>query len=131
MSGVSTRRARVLVVDDDRDTALYLSVLLEDNGYETRTAQDEAAALSQLGEFLADAVIMDVMMPGRSGLDLLVKLRSSPRWSDLSLIVVTGSDLVLEDHGASYLSSHQGIRGPDAVLGKPVDPQELLRILQA
>jgi len=130
MSGVSTGKARVLVVDDDRDTAVYLSVLLEDNGYEARMAEDEAAALSQLEEFAADAVIMDVMMPGRSGLDLLVRLRSSPRWSDLMLIVVTGNDLVLEDHGMSYLSSHDGIRGPDAVLGKPVDSQALLRLLE-
>ena len=52
MSGVSTGKGRVLVVDDDRDTALYLSVLLEDNGYEVRTAEDEVEALSRLEEFL-------------------------------------------------------------------------------
>lgn len=130
MSGASTKATRVLVVDDDQDTALYLSVLLEDNGYETRTAGDADAALSQLEEFPAEAVIVDVMMPGRSGLDLLVKLRTSPRWSDLPLIVVTGNDQVLEDLGMSYLSSHPGMRGPDAVLGKPVDTEALLRVLK-
>lgn len=119
------------MVDDDRDTALYLSVLLEDNGYEVRTAEDEVEALSRLEEFPADAVIMDVLMPGRSGLDLLVKLRNSPRWRDLMVIVVTGNDRVLEDYGKSYLSLHKGIRGPDAVLGKPVDPKVLLRLLDA
>ena len=46
-------------------------------------------------------------------------------------VVLTGNDRVLEDHGRSYLSSHKGIRGPDAVLGKPVDPQALLRALEA
>ena len=117
------------MVDDDRDTALYLSVLLEDNGYEVRTAEDAVEALSRLEEFPADAVIMDVLMPGRSGLDLLVKLRNSPQWRDLMVIVVTGNDRVLEDYGKSYLSLHKGIRGPDAVLGKPVDPRALLRLL--
>ena len=117
------------MVDDDRDTALYLSALLEDNGYEVRTAEDEVEALSQLEDFPADTVIMDVLMPGRSGLDLLVKLRSSPRWSNLMVIVVTGNDRVLEDYGKSYLAFHKGIRGPDAVLGKPVDPEALLRLL--
>jgi CheY-like chemotaxis protein len=130
MAGVSTGRKRVLVVDDDQDTADYLSVLLADNGYDVCAAASQSAALSRLEEFQADTVIMDVMMPGKSGLDLLVKLRSSPRWSDLSLIVITGNDRVLEDHGKSYLSSYEGIRGPDAVLGKPVDPAALLRLLK-
>ena len=130
MAGVSTGGRRVLVVDDDQDTLDYLSALLIDNGYEVRTAASHAAALLQLEEFQADAVLMDVMMPGKSGLDLLVKLRSSPRWSDLSVIVVTGDDRVLEDHGKSYLSAHKGMRGPDAELGKPVDPEALLRVLE-
>ena len=118
------------MVDDDQDTSEYLSVLLADNGYEVRTAEDAATALLQLEEFSADAVIMDVMMPGRSGLGLLVKLRSSPRWGDLRLIVITGNDHVLEDHGKSYLSSHGEVRGPDAVLGKPLNPEALLRVLE-
>jgi CheY-like chemotaxis protein len=130
MAGVSIGRRRVLVVDDDQDTSDYLAVLLGDNGYDVRTAGNQAAALSRLEEFQADTVVMDVMMPGRSGLDLLVKLRNSPRWSDLSVIVVTGNDRVLEDHGKSYLSSHKGLRGPDAVLGKPVDPAALLQLLE-
>jgi putative two-component system response regulator len=130
MAGVSSGRKRVLVVDDDQDTSDYLSVLLADNGYDVCAAANQEGALSRLEEFQADTVIMDVMMPGKSGLDLLVKLRSSPRWSDLSLIVITGNDRVLEDHGKSYLSSFKGIRGPDAVLGKPVDPAALLRLLE-
>jgi CheY-like chemotaxis protein len=130
MADVSTGRKRVLVVDDDQDTSDYLSVLLADNGYDVCAAANQAAALSKLEKFQPDTVIMDVMMPGRSGLDLLVKLRSSLRWSDLSVIVVTGDDRVLEDHGKSYLSAHKGLRGPDAVLGKPVDPEELLRVLE-
>ena len=130
MAGASTGKKRVLIVDDDQDTLDYLSALLVDNGYEVRTATNHAAALSQLEEFQADAVLMDVMMPGKSGLDLLVKLRSTPRWSDLSVIVITGDDRVLEDHGRSYLPADKGLRGPDAELGKPVDPEALFRALE-
>jgi len=130
MVGASAGRRRVLVVDDDQDTLDYLSTLLTDNGYEVRTAANHAGALSQLEEFQADAVLMDVRMPGKSGLDLLVKLRSSPQWSDLSVIVVTGDDRVLEDHCRSYLPADKGLRGADAELGKPVDPEALLRVLE-
>ena len=131
MASESTGKARVLVVDDDRDTALYLSILLEDHGYEVRTAEDNAAALAALEDFAADKVIMDVMMPGASGLALLVTLRSDPRWAELSVIVVTGNDSVLEDYGRSYLAVHEEMRGPDAVLGKPVDPEALLRLVES
>jgi len=131
VSAVSAGRKRVLVVDDDHDTLDYLSVLLGDNGYDVCTAADEPTAIARLADFSADAVIMDVMMPGRSGLGLLVKLRANPRWRDISVIVVTGDDRVLEDHGKSYLSSYEGMRGPEAVLGKPVDPQTLLRLLES
>jgi CheY-like chemotaxis protein len=79
MAVVSTGKKKVLVMDDDQDTLDYLSALLGDHGYDVRTAASQAAALSRLEEFQAETVIMDVMMPGRSGLDLLVKLRSSPR----------------------------------------------------
>ena len=47
------------------------------------------------------------------------------------MIVVTGSDKILEDDCQSYLGSHQGVRGPDGVLGKPVDRQALLAILKS
>jgi CheY-like chemotaxis protein len=130
MAVAPAARVKVLVVDDDHDTSEYLSALLGDHGYEVRTADDAAGALLQLEEFPADAVIMDVMMPGRSGLDLLVKLRSSTRWKDLRVVVVTGNDRVLEDHGKSYLSSHGGVRGPDAVLGKPLNTATLLNVLE-
>ncbi len=131
MAETSNGRRRVLVVDDDQDTLDYLSALLADNGYEVRTAANHPMALSQLEEFRADAVLMDVRMPGKSGLDLLVKLRSDPQWSDLSVIVVTGDDRVLEDHGRSYLPPDRGLRGPDAELGKPVDPEALLQVLKS
>lgn len=121
---------RVLVVDDDSDTVEYLSALLEDNGHEVRSASDTTAAIARLEEFAADTVIMDVMMPGRSGLDLLVRMRKDRRWHDVRVIVVTGNDLVVQDGGKTYLSLHDGVRGADAVLGKPVDPEELLGLLR-
>lgn len=117
---------RILVVDDDEDTVVYLSAILEDNGYRVSSAADAATAVARLQDTPADMVIMDVMMPGRSGLDLLVKLRRDPRWRDLRIVVLTGNDEVVRDGGKSYLSLHDGIRGADAVLGKPIDPEILL-----
>lgn len=121
---------RILVVDDDPDIVDYLSSFLEDHGYEVASAGDGAAALSVLHGFQPHLVLIDVLMPGRSGLDLLVTLRRDPRWADLPLVVVTGNDQILQDDCQSYLGSHLGVRGPDGVLGKPVNRDTLLAMLE-
>jgi CheY-like chemotaxis protein len=120
---------RVLVVDDDADTVEYISTLLEDNGYDVRGADRSSDALLVLEAFAADVVIVDVLMPGRSGLDLLVQIRRDARWRDVPVLMLTGNDQVLQDGGRSYFSSHEGMRGADEILGKPLDPEELFGAL--
>ncbi len=119
---------RILVVDDDGDTRIYLTMLLEDNGYEVESAGDAATARRMLDDFEPAAILMDVLMPGRSGLDLLTSLRRDPRWCDTTLILITGNDQVVQDAGRSYPPSSQ-LRGPDGIISKPVDREELLRTL--
>jgi DNA-binding response OmpR family regulator len=121
---------KVLVVDDDSDVTEYMASFLEDEGYEVEKAGDSEAALSVMGSFHPDAVLIDVMLPGRSGLDLLVSLRRSADWTDIPLILVTGDDAVLKDECRSYLESHRDVRGPDHVLGKPMDRDRLLAALK-
>ncbi|HEX7671502.1 MAG TPA: response regulator [Polyangiaceae bacterium] len=120
---------KVLVVDDDPDVVAYVTSFLEDQDYVTRSAGDAARALAVLEGFRPDAILVDVLMPGKSGLDLLVTLRRDPRWQDLPLVVVTGMDQILEKDCQSLLLAHEGIRGPDAVLGKPIDLKALLAVL--
>jgi len=119
-------KVRVLVVDDDDDTSLYLCSLLQDNGYETSAASDSEGAWEAMERFRPQVLTLDVMMPGRSGLDLLVRLRGDDRYGSTRTIVLTGHDGVVEDEGASYLRRHGIHSGPDAVLGKPVDTASFL-----
>jgi CheY-like chemotaxis protein len=124
------RGNKILVVDDDPDIVEYLGSFLKDNGYEVASATDVRTALSTVGRFAPDAILLDVLMPGRSGLDLLVRLRSDARWCEIPLVVITGSDKILQDDCQSYLGTHHGVRGPDGVLGKPVDRDTLLAVLK-
>lgn len=121
---------RLLVVDDDPDILLYAASLLEDNGYPVSTARSSAEALALLEDLEVQAMLIDVLMPGRSGLDLLVAIRKSARWRDIPVVVMTGMDQILRDDCQNYLGSHNGVRGPDAVLGKPIDPPTLLAVLR-
>ena len=120
---------RVLVVDDDPDILEYVSSFLEDHGYEVAVASRASSALAALDSSPPDAMLLDVLLPGRSGLKLLTTIRRDRRYADLPVVVVTGNDRLLEDVCQSYIGSHDGIRGPDGVLGKPIDRDALLRIL--
>lgn len=121
--------SKILVVDDDPDIVAYLTSFLEDNGYVVDSAIDASSARTAIERFQPDAVLIDVLMPGRSGLDLLVNIRSDPRWTNLPVFVVTGHDKILQDDCSSYFGLH-GVRGPDGVLGKPVDRETLLSVLR-
>jgi CheY-like chemotaxis protein len=129
MNAAAALPCRVLIVDDDPDIVDYLSALLEDHGFEVRSASDVTRALAELRRSRPEVVLIDVLMPGRSGLDLLVTIRRDPQLADLALVVITGSDQVLEDDCQSYIGSHNGLRGPDGVLAKPIHPGSLLAVL--
>ena len=80
-------------------------------------------------EPLAVSTEFDHPRVAKSGLDLLVSLRRDPKWRDVPMVIVTGSDTLLEDDCQSYLGAHEGVRDPDGVLGKPVDRETLLSVL--
>ncbi len=121
---------RVLIVEDDPDIVDYLSFFLEDEGYAVEAASRCSTAREMMEDFRPEVILIDALLPGKSGLELLVSLRRDPQWSDLPMVVVTGNDTLLEDDCQSYLGAFEGVRGPDGVLGKPVDRETLLTVLK-
>ncbi len=86
--GVHGRRA--LVLDDNRDAADTLSMMLDLLGFQVRTIYDPAQFEEAFAAFPADAVFLDVGMPGRSGYDVAAALRAAPGGRDVLLVAVTG-----------------------------------------
>ena len=121
---------RVLIVEDDPDIVDYLSFFLEDEGYAVKAASRCSTAREMMDDFRPEVILIDALLPGKSGLELLVSLRRDPQWSELPMVVVTGNDTLLEDDCQSYLGAHEGVRGPDGVLGKPVNRESLLAVLK-
>lgn len=121
---------RVLVVDDDPDILLYLHTLLVDHGYDVYTADSTTSAGEALAATSFDLLLLDVLLQGRSGLDLLLTLRKDTRSANLPVVLLTGDDRVIEDRGRSYLASQGAGRGADALLGKPVQPDALLATIR-
>jgi DNA-binding response OmpR family regulator len=89
--GVSAEvQVKILIVEDDPDICDLLKRVLESDGYEVETASDSAGALKAVAEGPPDLVLLDVVLGGEDGRDLLVKLRQK---SDVPAVFLTGRGL--------------------------------------
>jgi len=89
---VSENPPTILVVDDDEVTRQALSIALEQDGFRVLLAGDGKAALEQLQAAAVDLVLLDVLMPGLSGLEVLAALRARHGPQELPVIMITGRD---------------------------------------
>lgn len=81
--------ARVLIAEDEANIAESLSFILGREGHEVLAVADGAAALRQLHGELPDLLILDVMLPGLNGFEVLKAIKSDPRLKSLPVIVLT------------------------------------------
>jgi DNA-binding response OmpR family regulator len=86
------RKSRVLLVEDEESMVVGVAYALEREGYEVAVARDGAAAVDALRATLPDLVLLDVMLPKRSGFDVLTWLRRSGRTTPTILLTAKGAD---------------------------------------
>ena len=91
---------QVLVVDDDPNTRKYLSVVLSENGYDPVTACDGEEGLEKIKQLTPDLVVLDVMMPKKSGLTLFKMLKKDPDCEHIPILMLTGVSGILEEQEA-------------------------------
>ena len=113
---------RILVVDDNRDAAESLGMLLEMAGHEVRVANSGKAGLSLAQAFRPDTALLDIGMPDMTGYEVAQSLRHEPWASKLVLIALTGWGQESDRRRAQEA-------GFDHHLIKPVDPDRLTRVI--
>jgi PAS domain S-box-containing protein len=96
----------ILVVDDDQPTREFIAALLSKQGYAVNTATDGAQARAQVAISLPELVILDLILPGVSGFQLLADWRSDSRTADLPVFVLTSKDLTPKEK--EYLTANGG-----------------------
>jgi two-component system phosphate regulon response regulator OmpR len=111
----------ILVVDDDSRLRELLRRYLIEQGFRVTTARDTTTARAQLGAFHFDLLVLDIMMPGETGLDLTRALRE-----DSEVPVLLLSAMAETDDRITGLSS-----GADDYLTKPFEPRELVLRINA
>ena len=118
MSESESPTARVLVADDEPHLLRLVKFRLEREGYEVLTATDGETALKVAREEHPDLCVLDVMMPKRSGFEVLKALREDGAYRDMKVIMLTARAQDRDvDAGFSL--------GADDYLTKPFSPQEL------
>jgi diguanylate cyclase (GGDEF)-like protein len=109
----------ILVVDDDAEIARFIEATLQTEGFDVVVAHSGEAALSCLEESMPDLAMLDVMMPGLDGVELVRRLRARPATVSLPVIMLTAQSLPAEK--IAGLTA-----GADDYLVKPFDTLELL-----
>jgi two-component system CheB/CheR fusion protein len=113
---------RVLIVDDSEDAAISLGILLDRLGHQVQTEHDPVAAVARAEAFRPDVVLLDIGMPGLSGLDVCARLRSHPWGQAMSIVAVTG-------WGQERDRVRSKEAGFDHHLVKPVELEKLKKLL--
>jgi DNA-binding response OmpR family regulator len=114
----------VVIAEDDRDIRELVSTKLSGAGYRVIAVADGVTALNTIREQLPDIVLLDVMMPGSSGLDVIGKLRTDERTAAVPVILLSAKsqDFDVETGIAS---------GAVDYIIKPFSPRELLQRVEA
>jgi len=135
---------KILIVDDELDMITFISEILEDHGYTSISAKDGVEGLEALRRENPDLVLLDLMMPKKSGITMFQELRKDPNLSHIPVVIVTG----ISDVTGVDFSNHmfkQPLRDekkfvdttgltkytiPDGYIEKPFDPEGLIKAVK-
>jgi DNA-binding response OmpR family regulator len=110
---------KILIADDEANIVTALEFLLERNGYEVLIARNGDAALKLVEEQKPDLVLLDVMMPVKSGYEVCQRMRERADWRHIKIIMLTAKGRDVE------MSKGLSI-GADLYITKPFSTQELV-----
>jgi CheY-like chemotaxis protein len=106
-----------LIVDDDVFIVAALAELLDEEGYDVHTASNGFSAMRQALEYRPSVILLDLILPERSGADVLSELRADAGTRDMAIVVVSGN---------AHLLTEAQLADTDGVVDKPFDVPALL-----
>jgi DNA-binding response OmpR family regulator len=111
--------AKVLIVDDEANIVISLEFLMEQAGYAVAIARNGDEAIEKIESFRPDLVLLDVMLPGVNGFDILQRVRQQPEHHGMAIIMLTAKGREVEVTKGLAL-------GADAYITKPFSTRDLL-----
>lgn len=125
---MTAAKKTAVVIDDEVDITTFLSTILEENGFTVRTANDAKTGEELVRADPPDIVLIDLMMPGRGGVQLFARLRNDPAISGIPIVMVTG---IKDELGIDWSNIVDKLkaRKPDGFIEKPIVPERIVRIV--
>lgn len=112
---------KVLVIDDELDIQMYLMAALEDQGYETCSMATGDSVESVLDDERPDLIVLDIMMPRRSGISIYTRLRTSSTYGHIPIMLISGMTTAKDfPSGFRALVQDDAVPLPEAFIEKPV-----------
>jgi two-component system phosphate regulon response regulator PhoB len=123
---------KVLVVDDELDMRIFVSTLLETNGFKPLVAQDGIQGLEIARKEKPSLIVLDIMMPKESGITMYRELKKDDVLKDVPVIVLSALSKKTFFHSQKVLDEYEGgqIPEPSVYIEKPPEPDELLEAIQ-
>ena len=115
---------KILIVDDEPNIVISLEFLMKKEGFEVAVANDGEEALAKVASFNPDLMLLDVMMPKKSGFEVCEALRADPRRAGLQIVMLTAKGRDTEVAKGLAL-------GADAYVTKPFSTKDLVAKVKA
>ena len=112
-------RKKILIVDDEPDIIKTTSYMLEQAGYEIHTASDGEQGLEKLKQVKPDLMLLDLMLPGKSGFQIAQEMKTKNEYKNIPIIVLSGRT----DDMDKYVAVKKGVV---EYIEKPIDMNRLL-----
>ncbi|MCX7177114.1 MAG: response regulator [Proteobacteria bacterium] len=110
---------KILIVDDEPNIVISLEFLMTREGYLVSVAVDGEEALKKIAEIQPDLVLLDVMMPKKSGFEVCQEIRANPAWTAIKIVMLTAKGRDTEVQKGMAL-------GADAYITKPFSTKDLV-----
>jgi CheY-like chemotaxis protein len=123
---------KIMIIDDEPDIRIYLISVLEDNGYLACSHNDDVSIVESIRKEKPNLIILDIMMPGRSGISIYKELKNQPDLKDIPVALISGipSTSSFNPEGFRALAHDDSLPMPASFIDKPIKIEPFLKLVE-